>query len=184
MSVVSDNSSRVEQQLRTTEFRVMLGFALLISIIITITEPNNPFIAWVVTLTWFTLSAIALFRPQHYHLCAKSWVLISVPLAPALILLNGIVPATLLSLGILFPVMLVKNYWRLCAVIIIASSTLLVPFADLPYDNAIWLRLCVSNAIVAIMVLALVIYLEQALVASLDKTDEINKALIREQEAN
>ena len=68
--------------------------------------------------------------------------------------------------------------------IIIASSTLLVPLSDVAYDNAIWLRLSISNAIVAIMVLALVTHLEQALVTSLDKSDELKKALIRERKAN
>ncbi|PKG98469.1 ATP-binding protein [Paraglaciecola sp. MB-3u-78] len=181
---MSNNSSKVEQQLRTTGFKVMLGFAVLISAIIVITEPNNPLIAWIITITWFILAAIALIRPKYNHWCAKSWVLISVPLAPILILSNGLIPATLISLGTIFPVMLVKHYWRLFAVIIIASSTLLVPFADLPYDKAIWLRLSISNAIVAIMVLALASFLEQALVASLDKSDEMKKALIREREAN
>jgi signal transduction histidine kinase/CheY-like chemotaxis protein len=179
-----NNSSKVEQQLRTTGFKVMLGFALIISAIIVITEPNNPLIAWVITFTWFILAAIALIRPKYNHWCAKSWVLISVPLAPILILSNGLIPATLISLATIFPVMLVKHYWRLFSVIIFASSTLLVPFADLPYDKAIWLRLSISNAIVAIMVLALVSFLEKALVASLDKSDDMKKALIREREAN
>jgi signal transduction histidine kinase/CheY-like chemotaxis protein len=181
---MSYNSSKVEQQLRTTGFKVMLGFAFIISAIIVMTEPNNPLIAWVITFTWFILAAIALIRPKYNHWCAKSWVLISVPLALILILSNGIIPATLISLATIFSVMLVKHYWRLCAVIISASSTLLVPFADLPYEKAIWLRLSISNAIVAIMVLALVSYLEKALVASLDKSDEMKKALIREREAN
>jgi signal transduction histidine kinase/CheY-like chemotaxis protein len=181
---MSNNSSKVEQQLRTTGFKVMLGFAFIISAIIVMTEPNNPLIAWVITFTWFILAAIALIRPKYNHWCAKSWVLISVPLALILILSNGIIPATLISLATIFSVMLVKHYWRLFAVIISASSTLLVPFADLPYEKAIWLRLSISNAIVAIMVLALVSYLEKALVASLDKSDEMKKALIREREAN
>jgi signal transduction histidine kinase/ActR/RegA family two-component response regulator len=181
---MSYNSSKVEQQLRTTGFKVMLGFAFIISAIIVMTEPNNPLIAWVITFTWFILAAIALIRPKYNHWCAKGWVLISVPMSLILILSNGIIPATLISLATIFSVMLVKHYWRLFAVIISASSTLLVPFADLPYDKAIWLRLSISNAIVAIMVLALVTYLEQALVSSLDKSDEMNKALIREREAN
>jgi signal transduction histidine kinase/ActR/RegA family two-component response regulator len=162
----------------------MIGFALVISAIIVIAEPNNSLIAWVITFTWFTLAAIALFRPRYDYWCARSWVLLSVIISPILILSNGLVPATLISLATIFPVMLVKNYWRLFAVIIFASCTLLVPFADLPYDKAIWLRLSISNAVVAIMVLALVTYLEQALVLSLDKSDEMNKALIREREAN
>jgi signal transduction histidine kinase/ActR/RegA family two-component response regulator len=181
---MSNNASKVEQQLRTTGFKVMIGFALIISAIIVIAEPNNSLIAWVITFTWFTLAAIALFRPRYDYWCARSWVLLSVIISPILILSNGLVPATLISLATIFPVMLVKNYWRLFAVIIFASCTLLVPFADLPYDKAIWLRLSISNAVVAIMVLALVTYLEQALVLSLDKSDEMNKALIREREAN
>jgi signal transduction histidine kinase/CheY-like chemotaxis protein len=181
---MSNNASKVEQQLRTTGFKVMIGFALIISAIIVIAEPNNSLIAWVITFTWFTLAAIALFRPRYDYWCARSWVLLSVIISPILILSNGLVPATLISLATIFPVMLVKNYWRLFAVIIFASCTLLVPFADLPYDKAIWLRLSISNAVVAIMVLALVTFLEQALVLSLDKSDEMNKALIREREAN
>ena len=162
----------------------MIGFALVIAAIIIMTEPNYPLIAWVITFTWFTLAVIALFTPKYSYWCAKSWVLISLPLTPILIISNGIIPATLIPLATIFSVMLVKHYWRLFAVIIVASSTLLVPFADVPYENAIWLRLCISNAVVAIMVLTLVSFLEQALVESMDKSDEVNKALIREREAN
>jgi signal transduction histidine kinase/CheY-like chemotaxis protein len=181
---MSNNTSKVEQQLRSTGFKVMIGFALIISVIIIMTEPNYPLIAWVITFTWFTLAVIALFTPKYSLWCAKSWVLILLPMAPILILFNGIIPATLIPLATIFSVMLVTHYWRLFAVIIVASSTLLVPFADVPYENAIWLRLCISNAVVAFMVLTLVSFLEQALVASMDKSDEVNKALIREREAN
>jgi signal transduction histidine kinase len=184
MSLMVNNSSRVEQQLRIAGFKVMLICCFIISVIIVITKPNNLLIAWIITFGSLILSTIALSRPRYSFWCAKIWVLIAVPLAPILILSNGVIPATLLSLGAILPVMLVKHYWRLFAVIIIASSTLLVPFTDLPYDKAIWLRLCFSNAIVAIMVLALVTYLERALVVSLDKTDEMNKALMRAREAN
>jgi signal transduction histidine kinase len=45
-------------------------------------------------------------------------------------------------------------------------------------------KISISNAIVAIMVIALVSFLEKALVASLDKSDEMKKALMREREAN
>jgi signal transduction histidine kinase/CheY-like chemotaxis protein len=181
---MSNNTSKVEQQLRSTGFKVMIGFALIISVIIIMTEPNYPLIAWVITFTWFTLAVIALFTPKYSLWCAKSWVLILLPMAPILIIFNGIIPATLIPLATIFSVMLVTHYWRLFAVIIVASSTLLVPFADVPYENAIWLRLCISNAVVALMVLTLVSFLEQALVASMDKSDEVNKALIREREAN
>ena len=162
----------------------MIRLTLIISVIIIITEPDNPLIVCVIIFTCYTLAAISLLRPHYNEWCAKSWMWLSVILAPILILSNGLIPATLIMLTIVFPVMLVKHYWRLFAVIIFASTTLLVPFADLPYDKAIWLRLSISNAVVAIMVLAFVTYLEQALVSSLDKSDKMNEALIRQRDAN
>lgn len=181
---MSNNSTKVELQLRNTGFKVLMGFAILISGIIVISKPNNALLSWVITGSWFLLPTIAFLKPTYSDWCAKVWVLVSVPLIPLLIFFNGIVPATLISLAIIFPVMLVKDYWRLISVIIIASSTLLVPFSEVPFDDAIWLRLSISNAIVAVMVLTLVTYLEKALVESLDKSDALNKALISEQQAN
>ena len=98
---MSNNSLKVEQQLRKTGFKVLIVFAVLISAIIVITRPNNPLIAWVLTTTWFTLAIIALLLPRYDLWCAKIWVLVSVPLIPILILFNGIIPATLISLAII-----------------------------------------------------------------------------------
>ena len=178
-----NNSSKVENKLRRTGFKVLIAFSLLISAIIIIAKPNNAYIAWTITISWFFLAIIALYVPRYSESCAKAWVLISVPIIPFLILTNGIVPATLISLATIFPVILVKGLWRLVAIIIIASSTLLVPFSDVPYDTGIWLRLSIANAIVAAMVLILVTYLEQALIESLDKSDDLKKALLGEREA-
>jgi signal transduction histidine kinase/CheY-like chemotaxis protein len=180
---MSLNSSIVEQKLRQTGFKVLIVFAILIWGIILMASPNNVFIAWFISFSWFSLACYALLKPAYSKTCAKVWVIISVPVIPILVLANGIVPATLISIATLFPVILVKDYWRVFSVVIIASSTLLVPFSDVPYDNAIWLRLSISNAIVAIMMLALVTYLEQALLDSLNKSDELKRALDREREA-
>jgi signal transduction histidine kinase/CheY-like chemotaxis protein len=181
---MSDNTSKVEQQLRHIGFKVLIGFVVVISAVIIIAKPSNTLIAWTMTSCWLLLAILALSKPAYDEWFAKVWVLVSVPLIPTLIFYNGIIPASLISLATIFPVMLVKGYWRLFSVIIIACSTLMVPLSDVPYDNAIWLRLSISNALVAIMVLTLVTFLEKALVASLDKSDELNKSLLSEQQAS
>ncbi|MFQ3248614.1 MAG: signal transduction histidine kinase/CheY-like chemotaxis protein [Glaciecola sp.] len=181
---MSNNSSKVEYKLRRSGFKVLLAFSILISAIIIIAKPNNVYIAWLIASSWFVLAATALWKPRFSEFCAKTWVLVSIPIIPFLILTNGIIPATLISLATLFPVMLVKGLWRLIAIVTIASSTLLVPFSNVPYDTAIWLRLSVSNAIVAAIVLSLVTYLEQALLESLDKSDDLKKALLGERKAS
>lgn len=181
---MSNNSSKVEYKLRRSGFKVLLAFSILISAIIIIAKPNNVYIAWLIASSWFVLSATALWKPSFSEFCAKTWVFVSIPIIPFLILTNGIIPATLISLATLFPVMLVKGLWRLIAIVTIASSTLLVPFSNVPYDTGIWLRLSVSNAIVAAIVLSLVTYLEQALLESLDKSDDLKKALLGERKAS
>jgi hypothetical protein len=124
---MSNNSSKVEYKLRRSGFKVLLAFSILISAIIIIAKPNNVYIAWLIASSWFVLAATALWKPRFSEFCAKTWVLVSIPIIPFLILTNGIIPATLISLATLFPVMLVKGLWRLIAIVTIASSTLLVP---------------------------------------------------------
>jgi signal transduction histidine kinase/CheY-like chemotaxis protein len=68
--------------------------------------------------------------------------------------------------------------------VIIASSTLLVPFSGLDYELAIWLRLSVTNIFIAIMVFLLAWFLEKTLVESLDKSDALEQSLPRERKAS
>jgi signal transduction histidine kinase len=68
--------------------------------------------------------------------------------------------------------------------LIIAVTTLLVPFYGIAYDNTIWSRLCVANALIALVMLTVITSLERALVSSLDTSSELTKALIGEREAN
>lgn len=67
---------------------------------------------------------------------------------------------------------------------IIAVTTLLVPFYGIAYHNTIWSRLCVANALIALVMLTVITSLERALVSSLDTSSELTKALIGEREAN
>jgi signal transduction histidine kinase/ActR/RegA family two-component response regulator len=180
---VFSNSTKVEMLLRETGFKALIVLCIVMSVVIYMASPNNIFVAIAFQIFWILLSIAALYKPIYSSLCAKVWVLFSVPMAIILILLNGIVPATLISLATIFPVMLTKGYWRIASVSLIASSTLLVPFSHVDYELAIWLRLSVTNVFVAVMVFLLAWFLEKALVDSLDKSDALKQALESERKA-
>nr|WP_297349509.1 ATP-binding protein [uncultured Glaciecola sp.] len=158
--------------------------SIVMSVVIYITSPSHISVAIAFPVVWISLSIAALYKPIYSSLCAKIWVLLSVPMAIMLVLLNGLVPATLVSLATIFPIMLTKGYWRIVSASLIASSTLLVPFSGLDYELAIWLRLSVTNVFIAIMVFLLAWFLEKALVESLDKSDALEQSLARERRAS
>lgn len=178
------NTSKVEALLRETGFKVLIIFSVLIALVIIAAAPQNPIFAWAFPISWFLLSIIGLSKKSDASLCAKVWVILTVPSALILVLLNGIFPATLVSLVTIFPVMLTKGYWRAISIFVIASSTLLVPFSPIDYDTGIWLRLSVTNMFIGITVFLLASFLERALVDSLDKSDALNEALEGERKAN
>jgi signal transduction histidine kinase/CheY-like chemotaxis protein len=177
------NSTKVEMLLRETGFKALIVLSMVMSVVVYVTSPNNILIAIAFPVFWILLSIAALYKPMYSSLCAKLWVLFSVPMAIMLVLLNGLVPATLISLATIFPIMLTKGYWRIASASLIASSTLLVPFSGVDYELAIWLRLSVTNVFIAVMVFLLAWFLEKALVDSLDKSDALKQALESERKA-
>jgi signal transduction histidine kinase len=154
------------------------------SLVILVTAPSNRLIAWTFPIFWLLISIIGLYKPNYSSLCAKVWVLFSVPMGIILVLFNGLMPATLISIATIIPVMLTTGYWRIISVFFIAGSTLLVPFSGIDYESAIWLRLSVTNVFIAVTVLLLTSFLERALVNSLDKSDALNQALAGERKAS
>lgn len=184
LKTVFTNSTKIEVLLRETGFKVLFVLSIVIALVIIIAAPSNSLVAASFPLFGCILSIIGLYEPRCSLLCAKLWVLFSVPMALFLVLLNGLAPATLVSLASILPVMLTKGAWRIISVSLIAGSTLLVPFSGIDYDFAIWLRLAVTNVFIAIMVFLLAWFLERALVDSLDKSDELNRALESERKAS
>jgi len=178
------NTNKVESLLRETGFKVLIVFCILISLVIIAAAPQNPFFAWAFPISWFLLSIIGLYEKSYGSVCAKVWAIITVPSTLVLVLLNGIFPATLVSLVTIFPVMLTKGYWRTVSIFVIASSTLLVPLSPIDYDPGIWLRLSVTNVFIGVTVFLLASFLEKALVDSLDKSDALVQALKGERKAN
>ncbi|MFT7416054.1 MAG: signal transduction histidine kinase, partial [Glaciecola sp.] len=183
MEKAFSNSTKVEMLLRETGFKALIVLSMVMSVVVYVTSPNNILIAIAFPVFWILLSIAALYKPMYSSLCAKLWVLFSVPMAIMLVLLNGLVPATLISLATIFPIMLTKGYWRIASASLIASSTLLVPFSGVDYELAIWLRLSVTNVFIAVMVFLLAWFLEKALVDSLDKSDALKQALESERKA-
>jgi signal transduction histidine kinase/ActR/RegA family two-component response regulator len=179
-----NNSIKVQELIRQTGFKVLIVFSIIIAFVVLVTAPQNPLFAWAFPVFWFLISAIGAYKKAYGELCAKAWVLLTVPSTLILVLLNGIFPATLVSLAAIFPVMLTSGYWRLISVALITSSTLLVPFSPVNFDPGIWLRLSVTNIFIGIAVYLLAMFLEKALVESRDKTDALNIALEGERKAS
>ncbi|AUC87352.1 hypothetical protein CW735_03335 [Alteromonas sp. MB-3u-76] len=106
------------------------------------------------------------------------------PFAPVIVVINGLLPASLIPLMTLFPIVFLTGKWILCSMIIIAGSTLLVPFHEGGYNEAIWIRLSITNIVVSVLIYQLVSRLEIALAESNVKTVELNRALAKEREAS
>ncbi|MEW9797274.1 response regulator [Alteromonas sp. CYL-A6] len=174
----------VAQTLRLAGFRILLAFSLMITLVIIATSPENSAIALFFPLWWSAIAVIALQFPHLSQLCARTWAVISIPMAPVLIINNGLMPATLLPLATIFPVMLLRGGWRLMSMAILAGCIFLVPLYDGPIDTGIWLRLCVTNVVISILIYALVSRLEKALVESRNKSYELKLALEKERHAS
>ena len=115
---------------------------------------------------------------------AKLWAILTIPVAPYLVISNGLMPATLVPIATIFPILLLSNGWRISAMVVLACCTFLVPFYEGDYDKGLWLRLCVTNLVVSLLIYALASQLEKALVESKNKTLELNRALASEKQAS
>lgn len=180
----NQSSTLIEEKLRLMGFRILLVLSIVIAVVVFLQSPNNFVIAILFPSVWFVLSTISLFKKNYSSILAKIWVLFTVPLVPFLVLSNGMSPATLVSLGAILPALLVNGLWRTLAALIIAFSTLLVPFSGLEYDTAIWVRLCVANITITVALLIIFRYLEKALVDSLEKASALEIALEELRKAN
>jgi signal transduction histidine kinase len=180
----TSNSRRIQDLLRETGFKTLVLFTIIIFVVIALAAPHDVLIPWSLSILAFSLSIIGLYRPNLSVLCANILLVCVGPLVLTLVLTNGLVPATLLSIFSVFVVMLGHGYWRIVPVLLISSATLLVPFSGLDYETAIWVRLSVANLFVSAIAFFLASFLERALVDSLDTADALKEALESERKAN
>ena len=179
-----ESFGEVTATLRTAGFKILLAFSLLILVVIAIKQPDNIYVASFFGLSWCVISAVGLTFPKKQELLAKLWALLTIPVAPYLVISNGLMPAALAPIATIFPILLLSNSWRGVAMVVPASCTFLVPFYDKPYDEGLWLRLCLTNVIVSLIIYVLASQLEKALVESKKKTHELNRALESEKQAS
>lgn len=177
LSQALNPSKCIEEKFRIIGFKVIFILAVLIAAVVFISSPSNIFIAIIFPAAWFTLSSLALYKPSSSQLLARVWVIFTVPLVPFLVLSNGIIPATLVSLGAILPALLVGGLWRVVAALTLAFSTLLVPFSELSYDSAVWVRLCIANITITVVILIILNILEKTLIISLENTTALETAL-------
>ncbi|MCU7555343.1 ATP-binding protein [Alteromonas sp. ASW11-19] len=183
METPAPDTRVIAHQIRTYGFWILLVFSVIILAALLISRPAFMGIALLFPVTWLILALIALTRPVLSSTMAIVWATISTPAAPLLIVLNGMLPATLIALATIVPVMLLSGVYRFVVVVALASCTLLVPFSAQPYDFDVWVRLCITNYTVAAMVYVLVTLLENALATSINKSQSLEEALVSEQQA-
>ncbi|KXJ61278.1 MAG: DNA-binding protein [Alteromonas sp. Nap_26] len=182
-SLMSGSLSDVTSKLRRTGFGILLAFSILIIIAVVFNRPENLFVAVLLSLVWFVVALVGLWLPNCGDEVAKVWALLSIPIAPYLVLSNGLLPATLIPIGTIFPVLLLKGWWRLLLMVILVSCSFLVPLHAGTYDSAIWLRVCITNITVSLLIFALSHLLESALTESKNKALELDDALEKEKQA-
>lgn len=182
-SLMSGSLSDVTSKLRRTGFGILLAFSILIIIAVVFNRPENLFVAVLLSLVWFVVALVGLWLPNCGDEVAKVWALLSIPIAPYLVLSNGLLPATLIPIGTIFPVLLLKGWWRLLLMVILVSCSFLVPLHAGTYDSAIWLRVCITNVTVSMLIFALSHLLESALTESKNKALELDDALEKEKQA-
>lgn len=181
---LNNSADTVTLSLRKTGFRLMLGFSLVIIVVIALARPDNIVIALGIGIWCLIMSCAALYFPNFDALIAKLWAIVACPIAPYLILSNGLLPASLLPLMTIFPIVFLSGRWRVASMAVIAGSTFLVPFYEGEYDHAVWVRLCITNVVVSILIYQLVSRLEAALIESNAKTIKLNHALAQERKAS
>ena len=179
-----ESFGEVTASLRSAGFKILLGFSLLIVAVIAIKQPDNVYVASFFGLSWCSISVAGLTFPKYQELLAKLWAILTIPVAPYLVISNGLMPATLAPIATIFPILLLSNSWRVVAMVVLASCTFLVPFYDEPYDEGLWLRLCLTNVVVSLIIYVLASQLEKALLESKKKSLELNRALESEKQAS
>ena len=182
-SLMSGSLSDVTSRLRQTGFGILLAFSVLIIIAVVFNRPDNLFVAVFLPSMWLFVALVGLWFPNYGDVIAKVWALFSIPIAPYLVLSNGLLPATLIPIGTIFPVLLLKGWWRISLMVILASCTFLVPLHAGSYDSAIWIRVCITNITVSLLIFSLSHLLESALTESKNKALELDNALEKEKQA-
>lgn len=182
-SLMPGSLSDVTSRLRRTGFGILLAFSVLIIIAVVFKRPDNLFVAVFLASMWLFVALIGLWFSNYGDVTAKVWALFSIPIAPYLVLSNGLLPATLIPIGTIFPVLLLKGWWRISLMVILASCTFLVPLHAGSYDSAIWVRVCITNIIVSLLIYALSHLLESALTESKNKALKLDDALEKEKQA-
>ena len=179
-----ESFGEVTSALQKAGFKILLVFSLLILAVIVIAQPQNVYVAVFFGLSWCAISIAGTIFSNYKEPLAKLWAILTIPVAPYLVISNGLMPATLVPIATIFPILLLSNGWRISAMVVLACCTFLVPLYEGDYDKGLWLRLCVTNLVVSLLIYALASQLEKALVESKNKTLELNRALASEKQAS
>lgn len=178
-SIIDD----VAQDLRHAGFRILLVFSLLIALAVILGPPENVLVASINVFIWIGTALLGLRLPSYGEAIAKLWTLIVIPVGAYLIIQNGLLPAVLIPLVAIFPILLLRGTWRIGSSIFIVSCSFLVPLFHAEYNEALWFRMCITTFIVSLLIYTLSSRLEKALIESKLKSTALDEALIKERAA-
>ncbi|BCO17800.1 hypothetical protein KUC3_06570 [Alteromonas sp. KC3] len=178
-SIIDD----VAQDLRHAGFRILLVFSLLIALAVILGPPENVLVASINVFIWIGTALLGLRFPSYGEAIAKLWTLIVIPVGAYLIIQNGLLPAALIPMVAIFPILLLRGTWRIGSGIFIVSCSFLVPLFHTEYNDALWLRMCITNFIVSLLIYTLSSRLEKALIESKLKSTALDEALVKERAA-
>lgn len=178
-SIIDD----VAQDLRHAGFRILLVFSLLIALAVILVPPENVLVASINVFIWIGTALLGLRFPSYGEAIAKLWTLIVIPVGAYLIIQNGLLPAALIPMVAIFPILLLRGTWRIGSSIFIVSCSFVVPLFHTEYNDALWLRMCITNFIVSLLIYTLSSRLEKALIESKLKSAALDEALVKERAA-
>ena len=178
-SIIDD----VAQDLRHAGFRILLVFSLLIALAVIFGPPEDVVAASVNVIVWMGTALIGLRFPSCGEVIAELWALIVIPVGVYVVIENGMLPAALIPMVAVSAILLLRGTWRICALLIIVSVSFLIPLFQAEYNEALWLRMCITNLIVSLLMYTLSSRLEKALIESKLKSSALDEALSKERAA-
>ncbi|GFD92494.1 hypothetical protein KUL156_09720 [Alteromonas sp. KUL156] len=95
--------------LRIAGFKILLVFSLLILAVIAFTQPKNVYVASFFSLSWCAIAVAGVTLRHCREVLAKLWALLTIPVAPYLVISNGLMPATLVPIATILPILLLSH---------------------------------------------------------------------------
>lgn len=154
----------VHERIRIVGLRIALSFSLLFILVIFVFTPVNPRLAYLPTFAIASLAAIALLSPGYRNICSIGVVGIPLVSSPVLMFENGLIPAPLFLIGLLFSIMMTSGKTRLITAVLWGVTPLLLPLLNTNFDANVWIRVSITSVVLTPSLLYIVATLESSMI--------------------